>query len=199
MSGCGCLPCRCALGWCARSGALAGPLKWIADRLEGFGSDRGGMVVYAIGRDSHGRAVERRWTLIAEAGDGPQVPPTPALLLALRLLGGGTIAPGARPAVGLLTLGEVEAGLSSLRIRFGRSERPAPPLLERAMAEELLSASPGMATARRHPRRRSLRRARARWSAGPDFCPGLLPACLAFRPATSVDRRRRHQGEDRSR
>ena len=116
--------------------ALAGPLKWTADRLEGFGSDRGGMVAYAIGRDSSGRAVERRWTLIAEAGDGPQIPPTPALLLALRLFGGKPVPAGARPCVGMLRLDEVEGGLSPFKIRFGRSERPAPPLLERVMGEE---------------------------------------------------------------
>jgi hypothetical protein len=116
--------------------ALAGPLKWTADRLEGFGSDRGGMVAYAIGRDSGGRAVERRWTLIAEAGDGPQIPPTPALLLALRLLKRKPVATGARPCVGVLKLDEIEAGLASFKIRFGRSERPAPPLLERVMGEE---------------------------------------------------------------
>ena len=89
---------------------LARPLKWIADRLESFGSDRGGMVAYAIGRDSDGDAVERRWTLIAEAGDGPQVPPTPALLLALRLIGGEAMTAGARPAVGLLTLDDDRGG-----------------------------------------------------------------------------------------
>ena len=72
---------------------LARPLKWFADRLEHLGSDRGGMVVYAAGRDRQGQAVERRWTLIAEEGDGPQVPPTPALLLALRLIGGEAMSP----------------------------------------------------------------------------------------------------------
>jgi hypothetical protein len=131
-----------ALAWPVRLGLarsispLAGPLKWIADRLENFGSDRGGMVVYAIGRDCNGHPVERLWTLIAEAGDGPQIPPTPALLLVLRLMGGKAMAAGARPAVGLLTLGEIETGLSSFRIRFGRSERPAPTLLERVMAHD---------------------------------------------------------------
>ena len=172
------------LGLVRSIGRLAGPLKWIADRLEGFGSDRGGMVVYAIGRDSHGRAVERRWTLIAEAGDGPQVPPTPALLLALRLLGGGTIAPGARPAVGLLTLGEVEAALSSLRIRFGRSERPAPPLLERAMAESF-SALPqawqrlaDIHDVDRFTGEGSVER-------GTGFLPRLVASLFGFPPATS--------------
>ncbi len=114
-------------------GALAGFLKRMAGWLDGFGSDRGGMVVYAIGRDGEGRAVERRWTLIAEGGDGPQIPPTPALLLALRLMSASGLAAGARPAVGLLTLADIEAGLSRFRIRFGRSEEPTPPLLERVL------------------------------------------------------------------
>jgi hypothetical protein len=127
------------LAWPVRLGIarsiapLAGALKRIADLLEPFGSDRGGMVAYAVGRDQAGRAVERRWTLIAEAGDGPEVPPTPALLLANALLGGQRLAPGARPAAGALTLAAIEAGLGPFRIAFGRSERPAPPLMERVL------------------------------------------------------------------
>jgi hypothetical protein len=135
------LPAR--LGLVRSIAALARPLKWVADRFEKLGSDRGGMVVYAIGRDPHGRAVERRWTLIAEAGDGPQVPPTPALLLALRLIGGEVMISGARPALGLLTLGDIENGLSPFRIRFGRRQTPAPPLLERVMAGDFATL-PGM-------------------------------------------------------
>ena len=134
------LPVR--LGLVRSIAPLARPLKWIADRLENFGSDRGGMVVYAIGRDRGGQAVERRWTLIAEAGDGPQVPPTPALMLALRLIRGEVIPIGAFPAVGLLSLDDVETGLASFRIGFGRDERPAPPLLERVMGEEFATLPP---------------------------------------------------------
>lgn len=112
-------------------GPLAPALKWIADRLERFGTDRGGMIVRAAGRDADGRAVERTWTLIAEAGDGPEVPPTPALLLAKRLLAGdAALAPGARPAVGLLSLAEIEVALSGFAIRCAVAERPAAPLLE---------------------------------------------------------------------
>jgi hypothetical protein len=128
------LPVRFGL---ARSlGPLAGLLRRVAGWLGGYGSDRGGMVVYAVGRDNAGRAVDRRWTLIAEAGDGPQVPPTPALLLALKLASGSGLTAGARPVVGSLTLSEIEAGLSPFRIRFGRSDEPAAPLLERVLPEE---------------------------------------------------------------
>ena len=127
------------LGWPVRLGMVrsiapvAGTLKWVADRLEQFGSDRGGMVVYAVGRDARGSAVERRWTLIAEAGDGPEIPPMPALILAQRLLGANRPAAGARPASGEVALADVEAVLSSLRVRCARSETPAPPLLERVL------------------------------------------------------------------
>lgn len=117
-------------------GGLAPLLKWIADRLEPFGSDRGGMVVVAAGRDREGRAVERSWTVIAEAGDGPEIPPTPAFLLVRRLLSGNSgIAPGAAPAVGVLSLAEIEAGFSPFAIRCGQKETAAPPLMERVLAE----------------------------------------------------------------
>ncbi len=118
---------------------LAPALKWIADRLENFGTDRGGMLVRAAGRDAEGRAVERTWTLIAEAGDGPEVPPTPALLLAKRLLAGDAAsAPGAYPAMGLLSLADIEAGLAGFAIRCGVAESPAVPLLEQVLPDSSL-------------------------------------------------------------
>jgi hypothetical protein len=167
-----------ALAWPVRLGLvpsllpLAPALKWLAERLESFGSDRGGMIVRAVGRTASGEAVERSWTLIAEEGDGPDVPPTPALLLCRRLLGAppprtppykgegsieGSGAPwqpnspsppprgeelrlgvrtGAYPAIGVLSLGDIEAGLSTFRISFGRCERPATPLLEQALGQD---------------------------------------------------------------
>ena len=118
-------------------GGLAPVLKWIADRLEPFGSDRGGMVVVAAGRDQEGRAVKRSWTVIAEAGDGPEIPPTPAFLLARRLLGDRSgIAAGAAPAVGVLSLAEIEAGFSPFAIRCAQEETAAPPLMERVLVQD---------------------------------------------------------------
>jgi hypothetical protein len=125
------------LGFVRSIGGLAGILKWIADRLEPFGSDRGGMLVCAAGRDRDGRAVERSWTIIAEAGDGPEIPPTPAFLLVKRLLSGKSgIVPGATPAIGVLGLAEIEAALAPFAIRCEQQEKMVPPLMERALAED---------------------------------------------------------------
>jgi hypothetical protein len=138
------------LGWLVRFGVLRSllpltrPMKWTADRLEGFGSDRGGMLVRVVGRNADGEGIERTWTVIAEAGDGPEIPPTPALLICRTLVAHIDAAddtrslpmPGAFPAVGLLTLAEIEAGLAPFAIRFERRERPAVPLLERALEPE---------------------------------------------------------------
>ena len=94
---------------------LADPLRWIADGLEGLGTDRGGMVVKVAGIREDGRAVERFWLLIAEAGDGPNIPALPAALMTRKLLAGG-VPTGARPCLGEFTLAEAEAALSRFDI-----------------------------------------------------------------------------------
>ncbi|MCB1511777.1 MAG: DUF4166 domain-containing protein [Hyphomicrobiaceae bacterium] len=129
------------LSWLVRRGvvrdltAWAPWLKWIADRLEPFGSDRGGMVVKVIGRRSDRAIVERCWTLIAEAGDGPEIPATPALLMVRKLLL-GTVEPGARPCVGALSLDDVADGLRGYAIAMERDERRLTPLFEEALGAE---------------------------------------------------------------
>lgn len=71
--------------------------------------------------------------MIAEAGDGPEIPATPALVLALKLLTGRVLKPGARAAMGVMTLAEVQAGFAPFQIRAARSEIAAPPLMQRVL------------------------------------------------------------------
>jgi len=95
---------------------LARLFCWMAERLSGFGGDRGGMVVEAAGIDAAGQPAYAVWSLVAEAGDGPAVPTLPALA-AIRALAEGRIAePGARPCVGVLSLDEIEREFSRYRI-----------------------------------------------------------------------------------
>jgi hypothetical protein len=95
---------------------FAGAFRALADLFTGFGTDRGGMLVEAGGVDAEGRKVRARWTLVAEAGDGPVIPTLPALALLRRLADGG-VPPGASACVGLLGLEEIEAEFRPYRIR----------------------------------------------------------------------------------
>jgi hypothetical protein len=91
-------------------------LRWLAERLTGFGSDRGGMLVEATGSDGTGSPIRAAWSLVAAAGDGPVIPTLPALA-AIRALGDGSLRePGARPCVGVLDLAAIEREFAPYRI-----------------------------------------------------------------------------------
>jgi hypothetical protein len=95
---------------------LARPFRWIAERLKGFGSDRGGMLVEVAGIDAEGCPACAAWSLVAEAGDGPDIPTLPALAV-IRALADGHLAPaGARPCVGVLELAAIEREFARFHI-----------------------------------------------------------------------------------
>ena len=70
-------------------------LRKAAGWFERFGTDRGGMSVEVLGADREGRATRAVWSLVAEAGDGPNIPVLPALALIRVLLQGQVTATGA--------------------------------------------------------------------------------------------------------
>ncbi|MEI7036788.1 saccharopine dehydrogenase family protein [Fulvimonas yonginensis] len=123
------LPLLQAGTWCAaglvrlgliRDLARCAPvLRRFSERFVGFGTDIGGMVVEVSGTDPAGEALCLRWWLDADAGDGPQVPVTPAVVLAQQLADGGVDAHGAMPCMGLLPLERIEAGFAGYALRTG--------------------------------------------------------------------------------
>jgi hypothetical protein len=108
--------------WLRSLAPAAGAIVWLADRVRAFGTDRGGMAVDVAGRLADGRAVTRRWRLIAEAGDGPWVPTLAAVALARGLARGGIAERGARPCIGLLTLDDILAVAGGLAIGTSADE-----------------------------------------------------------------------------
>jgi saccharopine dehydrogenase-like NADP-dependent oxidoreductase len=111
-----------AAAWLVRLG-LIGDLARYAPRLrrgsEWFlaaGSDVGGMVVELVGHDAQGQPVRLRWSLRAAAGDGPQIPAMPAVVLARKLANGDLPVRGAMPCMGLFTLEEALAALAGFAI-----------------------------------------------------------------------------------
>ncbi len=108
------LPVRA--GWLKSLLPLRKPLRWIADRLKVLGSDRGGMLVDVEGTDSEGQPKAYRWRLIAERGQGPFIPASPATALVARLARSETPRPGAYPCLGVLSVDEILAVVAHLPI-----------------------------------------------------------------------------------
>src|SRR6185295_9147782 len=84
--------------------AWAGWVESARRLTAGRGSERSAMAVRLFGTAA-GRRLERRWTLIADKGDGPEIPTLAVPILAGRVLA-GEIAPGARDAGNLLDLAD---------------------------------------------------------------------------------------------
>lgn len=99
-------------GWIPDLRPLAGGLHRLRRLTAWLGGDRSAMEVRLVGLQG-GHVVERRWTLVADHGQGPYTPCLAAPLLAVRLAD-GELPPGAYAAVGLLTLGAFEPDFAAL-------------------------------------------------------------------------------------
>ena len=121
--------------------AWAGWLEPVRRLTAGRGSDRSAMVVRLFGT-AGGRRLERRWTLIADKADGPEIPALAVPVLVRRLIA-GKIAPGARDAGALLDLTDYEAAFAGLAIRHEQREIALPPpLYARAMGRPMFDRLP---------------------------------------------------------
>ncbi|MEW9622808.1 saccharopine dehydrogenase family protein [Rhodanobacter geophilus] len=99
-------------------------LRRMSEWFVRFGSDAGGMAVELRGTDRQGRPLHLRWWLDADAGDGPQVPVTPAIVLTRRWADGLVEARGAMPCMGLLTLDQIVEGFDGFALRAGVEAMP---------------------------------------------------------------------------
>lgn len=124
------------LSWLVRLGLmrtltpLAPLLSAVADRLRFIGSDRGGLRL-----EMQAGSQTRVWCVIAEGGDGPFIPATPAAAL-VRKLAAGLATRGALPCLGLLTLADIEAEWRRAGLRIAASWTDAdlrPPLYRRVL------------------------------------------------------------------
>lgn len=96
----------------------ARPLLALSNLFNAFGSDAGGMHMILTGRGHDGQPLTRTWFIVAEAGDGPQIPTIPAILLAKRLYGKDPgLATGAYPCVGLVRLDDYLDALKPFAVK----------------------------------------------------------------------------------
>lgn len=104
----------------ARNPARHAPrLRRVSEWFAGFGSDLGGMVVELAGIGLDGRSLALRHWLVADHGDGPFVPTTPAVVLARKLADVRLPQRGAGPCLGLFELHEAAAVWDNFDIRTG--------------------------------------------------------------------------------
>lgn len=106
---------------------LAASIERLQRLTAGRGSDRSAMIVRLFGFAGT-RRLERRWTLIADRGDGPEIPALSVPLVVERILS-GCEAPGARDAGKVLRLQDYAPALSLLAISAAtvEVELPEPP------------------------------------------------------------------------
>ena len=98
--------------------------KSVADRLRFLGSDKGGLHLRVLGLDHDGHVISRCWYLIARRNHGPEVPCSPALLIARKLLDGSLQRRGAFPCLGLFSVDELRREMHEfdVEIRFEAAE-----------------------------------------------------------------------------
>jgi hypothetical protein len=137
--------------WCAswlvrtRLVASLAPLARILNPLQALtrslGGDRSAMIVRLFG-DAAGRRVERRWTLIADRGEGPEIPTLSVAPIIARILSGKE-ATGARDAGEALTLDDYAAAFGKLAIHCSTRELAASlPLYARVMGDRFAELPP---------------------------------------------------------
>ena len=119
-------------GWLSSLGGLWRLVQPLQRFAAGWSSDRSAMAMTMKGWRS-GRPVTKRWTLLAEQGDGPEIPTLAAELLADDLLA-GRVPAGARDAAGLLEFERFEPLLAKLAVQYQTTElEPGRPLYRRLL------------------------------------------------------------------
>jgi hypothetical protein len=94
---------------------LAPLMDWVTNHVR-WGEHRGGMFVEVAGLDGGRRPVLRRWHMLAEGDRGPLIPSMAIEIVVRALLAGRRPVPGARSAVGSVTLADYEDRFGTLGI-----------------------------------------------------------------------------------
>ena len=100
----------------------AGTFSAMGERMMRFGSVRGGMHVRISGTAGGGETLCTDWYLVAEDNHGPEIPCTPAIVVALKIIEQSLSKPGAYPCLGLFTVAELLEELADFRVRVEEAQ-----------------------------------------------------------------------------
>ena len=116
------------MGWLTRAGIIKNwdqfiPMfQKISDRLIGLGSDVGGMHVEMSGTSPDNNPKSVTWNLVARQNHGPEIPCSPALIIARKLATDQITIRGALPCLGLFSMIDLENELSNFDIHWNTNE-----------------------------------------------------------------------------
>ena len=101
---------------------LAKPILKVAKVFDPLGTGTAVMHVRVVTRDAHARTATRTGIIVAEHGDGLEVPAAPASAIVKKLLGLPSYAPiekrGAFPCIGILTREEIMREMRDFAVRY---------------------------------------------------------------------------------
>lgn len=112
------------MGWLSRIGLVSNWSKMVpafdffSEKFIKFGSDQGGMHIHLSGTDLDGAPKALDWYLKAENNHGPEIPCTPAIILARKLARNELSTRGALPCLGLISLEEFDEETESLAVSW---------------------------------------------------------------------------------
>jgi saccharopine dehydrogenase-like NADP-dependent oxidoreductase len=116
------------MGWVTRAGIVRNwdrfvpVFQKISDRLIGLGSDVGGMHIRLSGVSKDGEPKSLTWNLVARQNHGPEIPCSPALILARKLAADRITTRGAMPCLGMFSMTDFENELSDFDVVWNTSE-----------------------------------------------------------------------------
>lgn len=110
------------MAWMTRSGVVKSWNRFVpsfqrmSERLINLGSDVGGMRIKLTGASPDKKPLSVTWNLTARQNHGPEIPCTPALIIARKLAADKITARGALPCLGMFSMTEFEDEISGLDI-----------------------------------------------------------------------------------
>lgn len=94
----------------------------VSNLLLGLGSDVGGMHIRLSGISIEKLPISITWNLTARQNHGPEIPCSPALILARKLAAGEISTRGAFPCLGMFSMSDFENEMSDFDIEWGIDE-----------------------------------------------------------------------------
>jgi len=119
-----------SMGWVTRAGVIKNWDRFVpmfqraSSWLIGMGSDVGGMHITLSGKTADNKARSVTWNLTARQNHGPEIPCSPALILARKLVVDEISARGAFPCLGMFSMSDFASEVSDFDIDWSVDESP---------------------------------------------------------------------------